>query len=543
MINAQTLIPHPVNEPIRSYEPGSPERHSLKETLAELGSHKREIPAVIGGQRVRTGRIRQVVMPHDHQHVLAEFHKCNAEQINMAIEACREAWPKWNALAWEQRAAVFLKAADLLSGPWRDRLNAATMLGQSKNVMQAEIDAACELIDFWRFNCHFLGKLYAEQPFSGPGMWNRLDHRPLEGFVFAISPFNFTAIGANLPTAPALMGNTVVWKPASTQVFAAHFTMRLLEEAGLPPGVINMVPGDGADVGDACVASPELAAIHFTGSTGTFQHLWREVGQNIDRYRSYPRLVGETGGKDFVIAHSSAGVRETVIGLLRGAFEYQGQKCSAASRGFIPESLWEEVVEELLRELASVHMGDPRDFSNFMCAVIDEPSFRNISDYIEYARQSDDHEIIAGGGCDDSKGWFIEPTVVVANAPDTKLMTEEIFGPVLTLYRYPDAELEQTLEALDRASPYALTGGVFARDREAIDLISERLRFTAGNFYINDKPTGAVVGQQPFGGGRASGTNDKAGSILNLLRWVSPRSIKETYHPARDYSYPHMDES
>ena len=541
MINSQIRIPIPVNEPIRPYAPGSLETESLKKTLAELAARKLDIPAVIGGERVRTGRLHQSVMPHDHQRVLAEHHQCGAVEVKRAIKACAEAWPAWNALAWQDRAAIFLKAADLLAGPWRDRVNAATMLGQSKTVYQAEIDAACELIDFWRFNCHYLEQIYAQQPHSAPGMWNSLDHRPLEGFVLAISPFNFTAIGGNLPTAPALMGNTVIWKPATTQVYSAHFLMRLLEHAGLPPGVINMAPGSGADIGDPCLADPGLAGIHFTGSTGTFQHLWRKVGENIANYRSYPRLVGETGGKDFIFAHPSADVRATIIAMLRGAFEYQGQKCSAASRAFIPDSLWDEIIEGLQSEMASIQMGDPRDFSNFMAAVIDAKSFANIKGYIDYARDSNDHQIIAGGGCDDSKGYFIEPTLVVADSPNSRLMCEEIFGPVLTLYRYQDDQLDATLDALDSASPYALTGAIFATDRVAATQLCQRLRFAAGNFYINDKPTGAVVGQQPFGGARASGTNDKAGSILNLLRWVSPRTIKETFDPPRDYRYRHMD--
>jgi 1-pyrroline-5-carboxylate dehydrogenase len=541
MINSQVRIPLPVNEPIRSYAPGSEETEDLKKTLAELASRKLDIPAVIGGERIRTGILHPSVMPHDHRQVLAEHHQCGENEARQAIQAAKQAWPTWNAVAWQDRAAIFLKAADLLAGRWRDRINASTMLGQSKTVYQAEIDAACELIDFWRFNCHYLEQIYAEQPQSAPGMWNSLDHRPLEGFVLAISPFNFTSIGANLPTAPALMGNTVIWKPATTQVYSAHFLMRLLEEAGLPPGVINMVPGSGPDIGDPCLADPDLAGIHFTGSTGTFQHLWRKVGENIANYRGYPRLVGETGGKDFILAHPSADVRATTIAMLRGAYEYQGQKCSAASRAFIPDSLWDEIVGGLKTEMASIQMGDPRDFSNFMAAVIDAKSFASIKGYIDYARDSNDHEIIAGGGCDDSKGYIIEPTLVVANSPDSKLMSEEIFGPVLTIYRYADEQLEATIDALDSASPYALTGAIFSTDRVAAAHLCERLRFAAGNFYINDKPTGAVVGQQPFGGARESGTNDKAGSILNLLRWVSPRTIKETFDPAREYRYRHMD--
>ncbi len=540
MLNARLNVPSPVNEPVRSYAPGSPERTSLQATLEQLGSEKLEIPAVIGGERIHTGRTGQCLVPHRHSQVLATFHKCGEKEVNMAIEAAEKAWPAWSAMAWQDRAAIFLKAADLLTGPWRDRINASTMLGQSKTVFQAEIDAACELIDFWRYNVYYAQQLQAEQPGSSAGMWNYLDHRPLEGFVFAVAPFNFTSIAGNLPTAPAMMGNTVLWKPSSTQVFSAWFLMQLLEEAGLPKGVINMIPGDGADVGTVAVADSRLAGIHFTGSTPTFQHLWRSVGENIANYNSYPRLVGETGGKDFIFAHPSADVDALVIALLRGAFEYQGQKCSAASRAFIPASLWDAVTGGLRKQLETVKQGDPADFSNFMAAVIDRKSFDKIAGYIDYARNSDDHEIFFGGGCDDSVGYFIEPTVVIASKPDTRLMCEEIFGPVLALHHYEDDELEATLDAADSASPYALTGAIFCQDRAAIAHMSERLRFSAGNFYINDKPTGAVVGQQPFGGGRASGTNDKAGSILNLLRWVSPRTIKETFAPPKDYRYPHM---
>ncbi|MDJ0656389.1 MAG: L-glutamate gamma-semialdehyde dehydrogenase [Xanthomonadales bacterium] len=541
-MNADIQIPTPVNEPIKSYAPGTPERASLMSTMDTMAAERIEIPAVIGGHRVTTGRTDTLVMPHKHEHVLADYHKCREAEVNRAIQAAGEAWESWASMAWQDRAAIFLKAADLLSGPWRDTLNAATMLGQSKTAYQAEIDSACELIDFWRFNCSFLNGLYAEQPRSAPGMWNYVDYRPLEGFVLAVTPFNFTAIGGNLPTAPALMGNTVLWKPSHAQVYSAWFTLQILEEAGLPPGVINLLPGDGPDIGGACLASEHLAGIHFTGSTATFQHLWREVGQNIDRYRSYPRVVGETGGKDFVFAHESADAEALITALVRGAFEYQGQKCSAASRAFIPASLWEAVVNGLKTQLGTIQMGNPRDFSNFIGAVIDRRSFDKIKGYIEFAQGSDDHEVIVGGGCDDSEGYFIEPTVVVASGPDTRLMCEEIFGPVLTLYRYENADIDDAIKACDEASPYALTGAVFARDRRVVAALSERLRFAAGNFYINDKPTGAVVGQQPFGGGRASGTNDKAGSVLNLLRWVSPRAIKETFDPPKDYRYPHMAE-
>ena len=540
MLNARLNVPAPVNEPIKNYAPGSPERASLQAALEQLGSERLEIPAVIGGERIHTGRTGECLVPHNHAHVLATFHKCGEKEVNMAIDAAEKAWPAWSAMAWQDRAAIFLKAADLLAGPWRDRINGSTMLGQSKTVFQAEIDAACELIDFWRYNVYYAEQLQAEQPGSAPGMWNYLDHRPLEGFVFAVAPFNFSSIAGNLPTAPALMGNTLLWKPSSTQMFSAWFLMQLLEEAGVPKGVINMIPGDGADVGTTAVADSRLAGIHFTGSTPTFQHLWRSIGDNIANYKSYPRLVGETGGKDFIFAHPSADVDALVIALLRGAFEYQGQKCSAASRAFIPASLWDTVTTGLRAQLETVKQGDPADFSNFMAAVIDKKSFDKIAGYIDYARNSDDHEIFFGGGCDDSVGYFIEPTVVIADQPDTKLMCEEIFGPVLALHRYEDGELEATLDAADSASPYALTGAIFSQDRAAIAHMSERLRFAAGNFYINDKPTGAVVGQQPFGGGRASGTNDKAGSILNLLRWVSPRTVKETFVPPKSYQYPHM---
>jgi 1-pyrroline-5-carboxylate dehydrogenase len=479
-------------------------------------------------------------MPHDHRHVLATWHKAGPTQVNQAIEAARAAHRAWSRMAWPDRAAIFLKAADLLAGPWRPVLNAATMLGQSKTAHQAEIDAACELVDFWRFNVHFAEEIYRQQPRSTPGVWNRLEQRPLEGFVFAVTPFNFTAIGGNLPAAPAIMGNTVVWKPASTAIVAAHYIMEVLEAAGLPPGVINMVPGPGAEVGDVALASPELAGIHFTGSTGTFQAMWETVGRNIRRYRSYPRLVGETGGKDFVFAHPSADVSALATALTRGAFEYQGQKCSAASRAYIAASLWPAVEKALRTQVAQIRMGDVRDFTNFMGAVIDRTAFTSIKGYLDWARQSPDCELLIGGGADDGKGWFVEPTVILARKPDVRVMCEEIFGPVLTVYVYPDRELDETLALCDRGSPYALTGSIFARDRAAIARMTEALTYAAGNFYINDKPTGAVVGQQPFGGARASGTNDKAGSVLNLLRWVSPRTIKETFVPPTDFRYPFM---
>jgi 1-pyrroline-5-carboxylate dehydrogenase len=534
--------PAPRNEPIGSYAPGSAERNSLKAKLAELMAKKTEIPVLVGEQEIRTGKTGENRAPHDHRQVLATYHMAGQKEVALAIEAARNARTHWSAMHWEDRAAIFLKAADLLAGPYRDEINAATMLGQSKNVFQAEVDAACELIDFWRFNVCFMEQLYGVQPESADGVWNSMDYRPLDGFVFAVSPFNFTSIAGNLPTAPALMGNTVLWKPASTQTYSAWVIMKVLHEAGLPPGVISFLPGAGPDVGDPVLASPELAGIHFTGSTPTFRHLWKTVGQNIASYQCYPRLVGETGGKDFVFAHPSAHIQSLVTALTRGAFEYQGQKCSAASRAFIPESLWDDVLSGLKEQMGSISMGSPLDFRNFMCAVIDKPAFDNIAAYIDHAKESDDHEILIGGDYDDSSGYFISPTLVQADSPHARLMSEEIFGPVLTLYRYPDNAMDATLAEVEKASPYALTGAIFCRDRNEILRMSNTLRFAAGNFYINDKPTGAVVGQQPFGGGRASGTNDKAGSIYNLVRWMSPRTIKETFVPPQDIAYPHMSE-
>ncbi len=542
MANGMLRVPFPENEPIRSYAPGSPERATLKAKLDEMLAQRIEIPLIIGGEEVRTGDLGECRCPHDHGHVLATYHKASAKEVGQAIEASLEAWKTWSEMPWEHRASVFLKAADLLAGPYRDTLNAATMLGQSKNCFQAEIDSACELIDFWRFNPAYMEQIYAEQPESSDLMWNRLEHRPLEGFVFAVTPFNFTSIAGNLPTAPALMGNVAVWKPASSAVYSAYFIMKILEEAGLPKGVINFVPGSGGQVGNPVLASEHLAGIHFTGSTEVFKGMWKSVGENIGHYKYYPRIVGETGGKDFVFVHPTGDVDEVVTALVRGAFEYQGQKCSAASRAFLPASLYDQIMEKLKAEVATISMGSPLDFRNFMCAVIDAGAFATIQSYIDFARNDAEHEIVIGGECDDSKGYFIQPTVVVAQRPDTKLMSEEIFGPVLTVYRYEDAELEATLDALDTASAYGLTGAIFAKDRHAIVHLSERLRHSAGNFYVNDKPTGAVVGQQPFGGGRASGTNDKAGSVLNLVRWVSPRSIKENFLPPTDFRYPHMEE-
>jgi 1-pyrroline-5-carboxylate dehydrogenase len=539
---AISKVPTPVNEPVRAYAPGSAERASLKATLASMSSQQTEMPLVIDGKEVRTGKLGRAVMPHRHAHVLGEFHQGGAAEVQAAIDAALRAQTNWANLPWEARAAVFLKAADLLAGPYRDILNAATMLGQSKTCHQAEIDSACELIDFFRFNVAFYEQVLREQPQSSPGMWNRLEHRPLEGFVFAVSPFNFTSIAGNLPTAPALCGNTVLWKPASTAVYSAHVLMRLFKEAGLPDGVINLVSGSGADIGNPALASPHLAGIHFTGSTKVFHQMWRAVGDNIDRYRSYPRLVGETGGKDFIIAHASADPVALTTAIVRGAFEYQGQKCSAASRVYVPSNLWPQVRDALVEQVAGIRMGDVADFSNFMGAVIDASSFRTQKAAIDEAKAASDAEILVGGEYDDSEGYFVRPTIIVTTNPAYRTLRDELFGPVLTLHVYDESKWVETLDIVDQTSPYALTGAVFAQDRYAIQQGMEHLRNAAGNFYINDKPTGAVVGQQPFGGARASGTNDKAGSILNLLRWISPRSIKETFVPATHYAYPFMDD-
>ncbi len=533
-------VPVPRNEPVLSYAPGTPERAAVRAELARMAEQVIEIPARIGGRKVRTGRVAEAVMPHDHGHVLARWHRCGPKEVERAIQAALRAWEDWSRLDWRDRASVFLKAAELLAGPYRQVLNAATMLGQSKTIHQAEIDAACELADMWRFNVYYMQEIYSQQPLSAPGVWNYVEHRPLEGFVFAVTPFNFTSIAGNLPTAPAIMGNTVVWKPASSAIYSAHFIMEVLEAAGLPPGVINMVPGSGAEVGDVALDSPELAGIHFTGSTATFKGMWERIGRNIQRYKSYPRIVGETGGKDFVFAHASADIPALVTALIRGAFEYQGQKCSAVSRAFIPVSIWPKVKAQLLEQAAEIRMGDPRDFTNFMCAVIDAGAFRSIKRYVDYARRAAEAVVLHGGRCDDRQGYFIEPTIVQAKRPDIKLMREEIFGPVLTIYVYRDRDEDQALDLCDRGTPYALTGAVFARDRLALARIARRLTHAAGNFYINDKPTAAIVGQQPFGGGRASGTNDKAGGIQNLFRWVSPRAIKENFDPPRDFRYPFM---
>ncbi|HLF55440.1 MAG TPA: L-glutamate gamma-semialdehyde dehydrogenase [Thermoanaerobaculia bacterium] len=542
MLNGIVRIPAPVNEPVLTYAPGSAERASLKRRLAEMLAERIEIPVVVGGREIRTGKTIDQVCPHDHRHVLAHAHQAGPREVEQAIAEARDAWHEWSEMPWEARAAVFLKAADLLAGPWRDTVNAATMLGQSKNSFQAEIDAAAELCDFWRFNTHFLQQLYADQPLSVRGIWDQIEYRALEGFVFAVTPFNFTSIGGNLPTAPALMGNTVLWKPASTSILSNYYLLRLLEAAGLPPGVINFVPGRGASVGDPVFASPELAGLHFTGSTSTFQGMWSTIAGNLSSYKGYPRIVGETGGKDFVFAHPSADPRALVVALVRGSFEYQGQKCSAASRAYVPKSLWKRVAEDLRAEVAALRMGPPTDFRNFVCAVIDEASFDKTVGYIEHARNAPDAEIICGGGGDKSTGYYVEPTVVRAGDPRFELMREEIFAPVLTVHVYDDAELDHALELCDTTTPYALTGAVFAQDRAEIVRMTKRLRHAAGNFYVNDKPTGAVVGQQPFGGARASGTNDKAGSLWNLVRWVSMRSIKENFVPPTSVAYPHQAE-
>lgn len=542
MIHGIARTPPPVNEPVRSYAPGSSERTSLKRRLEAMYSEVIDIPLILGGEEVRTGDLLEVVCPHEHGHVLARCHQAGPAEIERAIHCSLEAWREWSETPWEERAAVFLKAAELLAGPWRDTLNAATMLGQSKTVYQAEIDSACEIIDFWRFNSHYLRLMYAEQPISPLGTWNQLEYRPLEGFVFAVTPFNFTSIGANLPTAPALMGNTVVWKPASTSVFANYYTMKLLETAGLPPGVINFLPGKGSQVGSTVFRHRELAGLHFTGSTVTFRGMWRAIAENLGNYRSYPRIVGETGGKDFVFAHPSADLQALTVALVRGAFEYQGQKCSAASRAYIPRSLWPELQERLGAELAQLKMGSPLDFQNFLCAVIDRPAFEQTMRYIDLGRNSSSTRVLFGGKGDDSVGYFVEPTVILSEDPKHQLMQEEIFAPVLTVYVYEDSRFEETLELCDTTSPYALTGAIFARDRRAIGKMLRALRHAAGNFYINDKPTGAVVGQQPFGGARASGTNDKAGAPANLMRWVSLRAIKENFVPPLQVAYPHQAE-
>jgi 1-pyrroline-5-carboxylate dehydrogenase len=542
-MNATPRIPTPINEPVLGYAPGAPERAELKRTLKDLSSRPLDIPLIIGGREVRTGTTTDVVMPHCHHHVLAKVHQAGPGEVEAAIAAARDAWREWSAWGFERRAAIFLKAADLLATRHRAIVNAATMLGQSKTAHQAEIDAACELIDFYRFNVHYAERIYAEQPLSVTGVWNYLDFRPLEGFVYAITPFNFTSIGGNLPTAPAIMGNTVVWKPAATAVLSNYFIMRLLEEAGLPPGVINFVPGPSAQVSERLLADRAFAGIHFTGSTEVFQTLWKQAAANLTSYAAYPRLVGETGGKDFILAHASADVDALATGLVRGAFEYQGQKCSAASRAYVPDAIWPQVKERMLAMLAEIKVGDPADFRNFMGAVIDRKAFDKIKSYIDGAKRAPGVKILFGGGANDADGYFIEPTVIESQDPAYRTMCEEIFGPVLTVHVYAAARWSETLRLVDETSPYALTGAIFAQDRRAVDDGERALRYAAGNFYINDKPTGAVVGQQPFGGARASGTNDKAGSLLNLIRWVSARTVKENFIPPRSFTYPFMAES
>jgi len=542
MYNGVFQVPMPFNEPAKSYDAGSPERKLLKEKLEELSSKKYDIPLFIGGEEVRTGKLSKCIKPHRHSAVLAEYHRAGEKEVEKAILTAMVTRKAWASTPWEERAAIFLRAADLLSGPWRFTINAATMLNLSKNVREAEIDAACELVDFWRYNVYFMQEIYKNQPISTPGFWNVMEYRPLEGFVFAVTPFNFTSIAGNLPTAPALMGNTVVWKPAPSAVFPAYFLMKLLVEAGLPDGVINMILGPGGEIGPMVMTRPELGGIHFTGSTSTFQIMWKTIGDNIKNYYSYPRLVGETGGKDFIFVHESADIKAVITGIVRGAFEYQGQKCSAASRAYIPDSVWPEIKKGLEEEIGKIKVGPVEDFRNFMNAVINESAFDKIVTYIENARKSETSEIIIGGDYDKSEGYYVSPTIILTRDPCSPTMCEEIFGPVLTIYIYPAEEYEKNLVLCSQSSPYGLTGSIFGKDQKAISLAWNILRDSAGNFYVNDKPTGAVVGQQPFGGSRASGTNDKAGSYLNLIRWTSPRTIKETFLPPKDFRYPFMME-
>ncbi len=538
--NGTRRVPPAVNEPVRAYAPGSPEKASLKARIDTMENERIEVPLVIGGKNVSTGDMGQAVMPHEHRHVLADWHKASPTHVTRAIEAAAAAREEWARWPWEDRVAIFLKAAELLAGPWRDAVNAATMLGQSKTVYQAEIDAACELIDFWRFNAQFAQELYSEQPLSSSAMWNQVEYRPLEGFVFALTPFNVASIAGNLPTSPALMGNTVVWKPASAAIPSAHYILKVLEAAGLPPGVINFVPGNGAEVAGAVLTHPDLAGVHFTGSTAVFNSMWQTIGANMARYRSYPRIVGETGGKDFIVAHPSADPQALAVAVIRGGYEYQGQKCSAASRIYVPKSIWADVKERIVAMIHDMKMGDVRDFRNFMGAVIDPKAFDSISAYLDDARKN--ATIVAGGGTDAKTGYFIEPTLVETTDPGYRLLCEEVFGPVVTAYAYDDAKWEETLQLVDRTSPYGLTGSVFSQDREGLRQALYALRNSAGNFYLNDKPTAAVVGQQPFGGARGSGTNDKAGSRHNLVRWVSARTVKETFDPPHNFRYPFMGE-
>ena len=536
-------VPVPINEPIKDYAPNSEEKKSLVAKINELSSMKVEIPIIIDGKEIKTGNTGNCVKPYDHAHILGTYHKAGKEEVKMAIESSLDAWNDWSKTSFEFRAKIFLKMAELLAGPYRDIINASTMLNMSKNAYQAEIDAACELIDFWNFNCYYAEEIYKQQPMYSPeGTKNQTEHRPLEGFVFAVTPFNFTSIAANLPSAPALMGNTAIWKPASSTVYPAHFIMQLFKEAGLPDGVINLLPGSGSIVGNQVLSHPKLAGIHFTGSTGVFQGMWKHIGQNINNYESYPRIVGETGGKDFCIAHESCDKQALATAMTRGAFEFQGQKCSAMSRAYIPSTIWNDVKEMYFTQINELKMGSPEHFSNFINSVIDQNAFDSITSYIDYAKDSDDAEIITGGQYDDSKGYFIEPTTILTTDPHFKTMEEEIFGPVLTIFIYNPEDWDETLQLVDTTSPYALTGAIFCNDKEVLQSANEKLRFSAGNYYINDKPTGAVVGQQPFGGARASGTNDKAGSMFNLVRWVSQRTIKENFEPPTDYKYPFMGE-
>jgi 1-pyrroline-5-carboxylate dehydrogenase len=531
--------PRPVNEPITSYAPGTPERYELQARLREMEGERIPIPLVIGGKDVHTDETFEAVMPHRKSHVLADVSKGGPEHVQQAIEAARAAHGEWSRMPWHERAAIFLRASELLAGPWRATLNAATMLNQSKTAHQAEIDAVAEMIDFWRYNADYIPRIYSEQPYSPTGTWNRMEYRPLEGFVFAVSPFNFTCIGGNLSSSPALMGNTVVWKPASTAALSAHYLMRLMQEAGLPDGVINLVHGSGATIGSAALGSPELAGIHFTGSTEVFNGMWETVGRNAGSYRNYPRIVGETGGKDFILAHPSADAEAVATAVVRGSFEYQGQKCSAASRLYVPSNLWSEVKDRLVEDIGTIKMGDPADFENFMGAVIDASAFKTHSEAIAEARSAG-AEILAGGSTDDSEGYFVEPTVIATDDTRFRLLRDELFGPIVTTYVYDEKRWDDTLRLVDETAPYALTGAVFATERAAIEQAHDVLQYAAGNFYVNDKPTGAVVGQQPFGGSRASGTNDKAGSLWNLIRWVSPRTVKETFLSPTDYRYPFL---
>lgn len=541
-MNGVIKIPRPTNEPVMVFAPGSPEKVSLKAELTRMLGEEIEIPLIIGGKEVRTGNFAECRCPHDHNHLLGRYHKAGPDEITMAVVEAKNAWKDWSEMDWVSRASIFLRAAELLATKYRDVINASTMLGQSKTVHQAEIDAACELIDFYRYNPYYMQRIYEEQPDSSPGIWNYVEYRALEGFVFAVTPFNFTSIAGNLPTSPAMMGNTVLWKPASSAVYSAYFIAQLLKEAGLPDGVINFIPGPGRYVGDPVLEKADLAGVHFTGSTAVFQAMWKTIGSSIMNYKTYPRIVGETGGKDFVFVHSSTDVKAAATALIRGAYEYQGQKCSAASRAYIPADVWPAIKDQLLGDLETLKMGDVMDFSNFMAAVIDKAAFDSIVEYIEYAKNSDTAEIIFGGTYDDSKGYFIQPTVVVVTDPHHKLIEEEIFGPVLTIYIYPENQFTEALGICDTTSPYGLTGSIFANDRKAVNEAYKTLRHAAGNFYINDKPTGAVVGQQPFGGARGSGTNDKAGSFMNLLRWVSARTVKENLNPPKDYRYPFLGE-